>query len=397
MLTYGCTDGRLDWGSDLPGGEFGIELTYPNGTMCGFFFTDTSGTPHMMTGFAFDGNISVPTEALIMRTMPGLSVYERKPLFGNGTINFSQYRNPITDFVIVSSGNGTVESVYGQDAPVAHECILAWCVQTIRSTYNEGAYHEDILAKHINTTTPEDLWVTFAVVTEYLNGTDITYTENVTINVKESLNGKVTSFGMANGTAYAHMMPFDDIFPAFYTVKPNETEPILRYQTWLEGPAYNRALDFNPWLAPNNITRHMERLATAMTNVYRSVGLANEVVIGSAYAREVYIHVQWEWLIFPLILLILSLVFLIATIMKTSDGATGIWKTSAMPTLIYGLPKEAQTQLDSSAHWNHNNPLTKKLRVKLSPRMGWRVSGQNWVNRSPVPPLRRDQPPPGWI
>ncbi|KAF3044302.1 hypothetical protein E8E12_006699 [Didymella heteroderae] len=336
-------------------------------------------------------------EALIMRTMPGLSIYERKPLFGNGTINFPHIRSPITDVLIVSSADGTVASVYNNERPVAHECILYWCVQTVKSTYDEGAYREEILHTTTNTTAADDLWVTFTVVTDFQNGTDITYTENVTVTLTESLNGKTTSFGMTNDTAYAHMMPFDDMFPAYYTAKPNETEPSLRYLTWRDGPAFNRPLDFNPWLAPNNITRHMERLATAMTNVYRSVGLTNEVVIGSAYAREVYIHVQWEWLIFPLILLILSLVFLIATIMKTSDGGTGIWKTSAMPTLIYGLPKTAQTQLDPSARWDHDNPLTRKLRVKLSPRMGWRVSGQGLLNRSPVLPLKRTQPPPGWI
>lgn len=176
-LTYGCTNGRLDWASDLPGGEFGIELRYPNGTMCGFFFNGTTGASHKMTGFAFDHNTSTPTEALILRTMPGLSVYERKPLFGNGTINFPQYRNPITDIIIVSSGDGTVASVYRKEPPVAHECVLAWCVQTIRSAYDEGAYHEDILATHINTTTADNLWVTFAVQTEYQNGTDITYTQ----------------------------------------------------------------------------------------------------------------------------------------------------------------------------------------------------------------------------
>lgn len=202
---------------------------------------------------------------------------------------------------------------------------------------------------------------------------------------------------MANDTAYAHIMPFDDIFPAFYTVKPNETEPILRYQTWHQSPALNRPLDFNPWLAPNNIARHMERLATAMTNVYRSVGVTNEIVVGSAYAREVYIHVQWEWFIFPIVLLLLSLVFLIGTIMKTSDGATGIWKTSTMPTLIYGLPRETQTQLNSSAIGDHTHPLTRKLRVKLSPKTGWRVSGLSLLQASPKLLLHKAKAPPGWI
>lgn len=365
--------------------------------MCGYFFNDTAGNPILMTGYAFDHDTSAPAETLIMRTMPGLSIYERKPLFDNGSINFPHIRNPITDVLIVSSADGTIASVYKKEPPIAHECVLAWCVQTVRSAYDEGAYHEEILRTQMNTTAVDNLWVTTTVQTDYQNGTDITYSENVTLTVKESLTGKVADFGMSNETAYANMMPFDDLFPAYYTIKPNETEPTLRYETWIQGPAFSRPLKFNPWLAPNNITRHMERLALAMTNVYRSVGTTNEVVRGSAYAREVYIHVQWEWLVFPIFLLLLSLVFLIATILKTRDESTGIWKTSAMPTLIYGLPKETQTQLESSSTWDKNNAGTKRLRVKLLPNIGWRVSGQSYLGKSPKIPATRSQPPPGWI
>ncbi|KAJ4336035.1 hypothetical protein N0V95_008732 [Ascochyta clinopodiicola] len=396
-LSYNCVDGRLDWTSNLFGSDFGMELTYPNATMCGYFFNSTNGDPAMMIGYAPEHNDSVPNEVLIMRTIPGLSIYERKPMFSNGSINFSHIRNPIADVLIVSAADGTVASVYNKEPPIAHECLLYWCVQTIKSSYYEGAYHEEILRTSTNTTPAESLWMVEQVEPKYLNGTIIDYTENVTIKTKESLDGKMTDFGLSNASAYAHMMPFDDMFPAFYTVKPNESEPILRYCTWTQGPAFNRPLDFNPWLAPNNITHHMERLATAMTNAYRSVGSSNEVVSGPAYFREVYIHVQWEWLIFPIILLLLSLVFLVTTIVKTSDGSTGIWKTSAMPTLIYGLPKEIQTQLNAAATWKHRNSRVKKLRVKLSPRVGWRISGQSFLRSSSVPPMRKNQPPPGWI
>jgi hypothetical protein len=105
-------------------------------------------------------------------------------------------------------------------------------------------------------------------------------------------------------------------------------------------------------------------MATALTNQMKAVGSGNEDVRGVAYSQEVYIRVQWPWFTFPIVLLILCLVFLVATILKTSDGATGIWKTSATLALIYDLYKEAQTHLDSSISGNHAGLLVRELRVK---------------------------------
>ncbi|XPS69560.1 hypothetical protein M3J09_001828 [Ascochyta lentis] len=81
--------------------------------------------------------------------------------------------------------------------------------------------------------------------------------------------------------------------------------------------------------------------------------------------------------------------------METSNGSTEMWKTSAMSTLIYGLPKGMQAQLNATTTWNHPNAETKRLRVKLSIRAGWRVSGQSFLRSSSVLPVRKNQPPPG--
>jgi hypothetical protein len=96
------------------------------------------------------------------------------------------------------------------------------------------------------------------------------------------------------------------------------------------------------------------------------------MIPGRAYNMEKFIYINWLWLIFPILLLVLSLVFLVATIVKTSkDTDTGIWKTSAMPALIYSLPNDLQQGLATSV-----TSRSKKIRIKLMPKQGWRVSGQ---------------------
>lgn len=191
------------------------------------------------------------------------------------------------------------------------------------------------------------------------------------------------------------MFFFDDFFPSSYTAANLSSTPRLRYRNFQVGPMV-RELTFNPWLYPNNITHHMERLAIAMTNTIRS-GESRTMLEGKSYLSEPYVSIKWEWLTFPLVLLLLSLVFLVSTIIKTSgDGATGIWKNSAMPTLIYSLPKETQSQFASSSAWSSKKGAPKKTRIKLLPSMGWRVSGHNYLSHSPRLPSG-ERVPRGWI
>jgi hypothetical protein len=154
----------------------------------------------------------------------------------------------------------------------------------------------------------------------------------------------------------------------------------------------------NPWLSPNNISYHMERLTTALTNKVRA-SRSSELVAGTAYNLETYVAVHWAWLTFPLVMLALSVIFLVATIIKTSKGGNAevaIWKTSAMPTLLYSLPEDARPTLTNDSTWRPttSNGL-KKLNVRLMPNKGWRVSG---MSTSPIRVRRTaDQAPPGWI
>jgi hypothetical protein len=111
--------------------------TYPNGTVYVYFLSATLHTfgeaPVLMSGYRVDANGSTAGEALLMRTYPLISNPERRDLFG-GSINSKHFRNPITESLIVSASNA-FESVYRNETPVAHECVLSWCVQIIKSSY----------------------------------------------------------------------------------------------------------------------------------------------------------------------------------------------------------------------------------------------------------------------
>jgi hypothetical protein len=241
----------------------------------------------------------------------------------------------------------------------------------MRSSYEFGVYQEEVVQTRHNTTPGPFPWVSYPFVDSQGAGTDIFYLQDIDIVSNTSV------FGTNNNTVASVLHGFVDMFPSFTTINETFLEPVTRHKIYREGPAFNRLLSFNPWLAPNNVTRHLERLATAMTNVIRSAP-SNTVLSGNAFSIETYISVHWEWLAFPFILLLLSLVFLALTIYKTSrEREIGVWKTSAMPTLIYGLPKDVQKQLSSSGSNEKAAPRdARKVKIRLLPDQGWRISKQ---------------------
>lgn len=228
-----------------------------------------------------------------------------------------------------------------------------------------------------------------------MTGTYKYYLENVSIKVPVTGNGsKVSEYGVTNNTFMKVANVFDDIFPAVYAAANLTTPPLLRYKANTRNSApFQRNLDFNPWAGTNIVTRHMERLATAMKNAMRSVTNVTLPVKGDASSMEVYVSVRWVWLILPLSLLHLSLVFLLATMKKTAKE--GVWKTSAIATLLYGLPDDMQRKITTEANNCTPRSKSKQLKVKLHGTQGWRVSGTLF---SPVPTKPRQyQPPSGWI
>lgn len=351
----------------------------------------------MMSGYLVDNSTAAKGEALLVRALPMVSVFDKIPVFGNGSIKFSHVRNPIADFLIASTSEGTPASVYRHEVPVLQECVLSWCVQTIKSSYDYGKYTEETIERHFNETEGPFPWTSVGGTTEADAGADITYAEDIVVRVEpgpESHGAQI--FGTTNNTAYAVMSLFNDMFPSFFTALDESTPPMLRYQTHLAGPAYIRELTFNPWLMPNNVAVHTGRLATAITNVVRSSS-DPEWLEGKAYSMENFVSVRWEWLTLPLGLLFMSLIFLAATVFKSAHEKeqVDIFKNSAILTLLHGIPDDMRGRLTRSSSTGTPRAKAKELKVRLHPKLGWRMSGNVF---SPLASrLPRAQPPPGWI
>jgi hypothetical protein len=369
------------------------------GTACGYFLNATSAAPVLMSGYrvANSSNGSIYGETLLMRTLPLDTNPRRETLYG-GSINFKNITDALLNTLIVSSADGSVESVYRKEVPIAHECMLSWCVKTLRSSYSWSVYEESVEETFSNTTKAPYPWST-----RYDHEHDVTttdYLRNISIYTPD-MSRDEPGYGLSNDTILQSLMVFDEMFPTMITVANRAARPLMKIKTSYIDRVVFREVRFSPWLAPNNVPHHMERIATAVTNLIRSESNSNEHIAGQALAPETYVRVEWAWLAFPLAMLALCLVFLIATMVKTSgdaDGDIGAWKTSAMPTLMYSLPRDTRQALatTSTQSGSGSGGGANKVKLRLMPNLGWRVSGQMYT--SPTS-FRRggSHAPPGWL
>jgi hypothetical protein len=223
------------------------------------------------------------------------------------------------------------------------------------------------------------------------------YFYNVTIDAPPTgKNFSQYGWGLNNDTMFSTVNIFDRMFPSFTSAESSSSDEIFRWRTGSATQVRTKILDMNPWLLPNNITRHLERLAEAVTNVIRSASDTDEVS-GKAWDNEVYVDVRWAWLSLPLGLLLFSFVFLLATVIKSAmeKDQISIRKNSAIATLLYGFPDHYQKRLAKSNSKGTPRAKAKELKVRLSATRGWRASELGFSPMTPKAP--KNVPPPGWI
>jgi hypothetical protein len=86
-----------------------------------------------------------------------------------------------------------------------------------------------------------------------------------------------------------------------------------------------------------NFTEVFRRLAAACSVVMQSPkNPETRRIVGTTYAPETYVKVQWKWLIMPLSVVLISAIFMIHTVIR-SWKIPYLYKTSSLATLFHGL------------------------------------------------------------
>lgn len=213
-----------------------------------------------------------------------------------------------------------------QSNPSIRVCGLWYCVQAYNTSVNNGILTQEIVGNHSKT----DCNV-FAAPIGSCNFTDIPDHFNVSkdavfnVSMNSLIGFEQTPFMNASvlfaNDGQMSYLPTPDIAMALYNVSD-----------------WDVAID---------------QLALSMSNNIRLTG----DVYGDgadAYAGEVFVtvnfvHVRWVWLVFPAVLVVLSILFLIASIWQTHRLKAEAWKGNSLALLMCSMD-ESVRNLHSLEH-----------------------------------------------
>lgn len=94
----------------------------------------------------------------------------------------------------------------------------------------------------------------------------------------------------------------------------------------------------------SDVNQTFQNISSSVTNYLRQGGnfYHGKPALGQEWHSLTCIHVQWAWLVFPAVVVFLTLLFLVATVIYTrpTGNRPQIWKASPLPLLYHGLEQQ---------------------------------------------------------
>lgn len=381
LLERGCLTESGDWtllqnGSDTTAAIGTAGNTSAIGTSCGYFINATSSNPVLMSGYRLNSSTTPATlgEALWMRLLP-LTMRRLNTTMWDGSYHFKNLSSsyPVHDMIISISAD--LDGVYNYTPPMAAECVMRYCVQTITAKSEGDGYKETILSTYTNDTSvpipfdgfteggeryelilhPPDQNETF--IMPYLSKVQTAAT------LDYMLPSTMTSW---NQSAYLQSKE-----STFY-----HNEELSAFWKWynqdlvlgINEKVGSHAFSLSSWPKPKSVAEYHERLASAISRVMRRY--PNSTIPVEGYGTvETYVHIRWLWLILPVALVIGTFVLLLTTILKSHHDAGGIWKTSVLATLFHGLEEDTRVQLGNDRELSRMQDKANVVRVVFTEKV----------------------------
>lgn len=365
-LIKGCFDAPFDWSL---AGKNTVNATGPLTRQCGYFLDTGIGNLTLMSGYTVGGGNT--TLALGTRFLPVYDTFSRR-VRGNGSFYFPHIKNPLHNTFISGTPDGT-DGAFRNATPAVSECIFYWCVKTVQTAYYAGRFVENITQTYVMDTLNENPWQGYSSVNP---DQPSAYMANFSLKLPSRNSPQVpASFFVDNITAVDALQVFDPISPSYVTAAKIGDIPTLRWVNNLQRtPPWMQQFpnDQNSWLPPTNITRFIDLMATALTNVIRNAPSSTNgqnMIIGTAWSWRTTVQIRWAFLALPLTLLGASLMFLVATIVRSSLDSehVGVWKTSALAVLFNGLGEDVQGSVGPNCRMGDARNKARDLMVKLVP------------------------------
>ncbi|KAF1817670.1 hypothetical protein P152DRAFT_510850 [Eremomyces bilateralis CBS 781.70] len=368
-LSFGCFDTGLEW---YRKGPLEDSSTAPSRTACGYWLNATSAEPSLVSGYVVQPNTTTPGEALQGRIFSMYNYTHESYFYYNGSLRFKDAPDPLIDFMVFSLPDSA--SVYANKTPAAHECMLRFCGRSYTSSMIDGIYEETVTETYFDNRTNAGGWLPRAELEEDVQVLTRYYDRLLSIDNP----ARNTSFEVGNISFIIATTPFDEFMPGWVTVENSSSRPQLIHQWW-QGISKEEDLKNSPWMLPNNVTKFVEKIEKAMTNVIRSDPVNMKLVQGPAWAFQTVVFIRWQWITLPATLLLASFAFLVAVILQTDKQKdhVGIWKNAALATLLHCFQGDVRKAMGEGWRMGDATARASRLDVKFSPDHGWLISHES--------------------
>jgi hypothetical protein len=230
----------------------------------------------------------------------------------------------------------------------ATECALYFCVNTYEARITEGIFSETrtAIATSSNTTSWTSTEENFSITPDtcYFNGTRYEKPYKTPENCIYTVNW-LSRLAMQN--SLSPLMKGKGTL--FMSNRPSWTPSTAQAIYGTEGNLTDMKTMF-------------ESMASSLTLNARS-NVCAASVNGTTWKVQSFVHVRWNWLIFPGALVVLSLVFLVITVVHTRNQY--IWKSSPLALLFSNVYVESSGPLRSSPTLRNMEDTSRKMEVWL--------------------------------
>ncbi|KAJ5133316.1 hypothetical protein N7476_003455 [Penicillium atrosanguineum] len=231
----------------------------------------------------------------------------------------------------------------------ATECALYFCVSTYEARVTEGVFSENRTAVASSSNTS----------TSWIDATD------------DFVITPDTCF--FNGTRYKkpYTSPQDCIYSVNWLSRlamQNSLSPLMKGEgtlfvsnrpSWT--PSTAQAI-YGTYGNLTDISTMFESMASSLTLNARSK-VCSASVNGTTWTMQSFVQVRWKWLILPGALVVLSLVFLVVTVVHTKNQY--IWKSSPLALLFSDLSIDSSGPLKTSPTLRSMEDTSRKMEVWL--------------------------------
>jgi Protein of unknown function (DUF3176) len=118
-----------------------------------------------------------------------------------------------------------------------------------------------------------------------------------------------------------------------------------------------------------------QNVSDSITNYIRENGNVNHSApaIGLVLHDQTCVQVRWWWLAFPVVLVVLTIVFFAAMVIQTrrGDHPKHEWKSSPLPLVFHKLERDTQDPNEDIVDINEMEGVARRLHVRLNPGKAW--------------------------